>query len=417
MKCPRCGYERKITEGCPEWQCPSCQTAYNKHPAYNGNNYYSIQLAYKKPPTNIEVKPGKLYLYLINDMLEGAVLDKAGLVERIYLSNDDLGQYANGIQNILNSPPSVLTNEQEVAIFTATSIKKNQQSDKDEDTKKNGNRTLFLVCCLIFLSLIFFYFFSNDNSENKNTATDKKNNSFISSQQVITQNKSNTNESDLINTRELDLEFIASKLYLANVFAKRCKNICQSDNIKDESCDKSNEILETISTKIRAYKKYVQGNNVDGLSSKNNKLVEQINQYLWNIPTEIESAATFCNKQQKNAVDNSDSSDSMRDSKKINMLDFDVNVREVQSKIEITVGFLEKCADSCVRYKKGNVNCLAHKEFYNKFSNEYEQYLDLVNKYGRYSFSNEDQEIIEYINKKIQEHNQYIELIKENCGQ
>lgn len=30
MKCPNCGYIRKPDDLCPEWQCPSCQMAYNK---------------------------------------------------------------------------------------------------------------------------------------------------------------------------------------------------------------------------------------------------------------------------------------------------------------------------------------------------------------------------------------------------
>ncbi|MFZ6657923.1 glutaredoxin family protein [Undibacterium sp. TJN19] len=28
--CPKCSYIRKETDSCPEWQCPSCQVAYNK---------------------------------------------------------------------------------------------------------------------------------------------------------------------------------------------------------------------------------------------------------------------------------------------------------------------------------------------------------------------------------------------------
>lgn len=30
MKCPSCGYVRKPEDLCPDWQCPSCQIAYNK---------------------------------------------------------------------------------------------------------------------------------------------------------------------------------------------------------------------------------------------------------------------------------------------------------------------------------------------------------------------------------------------------
>jgi glutaredoxin len=30
MKCPKCGYERRMGETAPEWQCPSCGVAYAK---------------------------------------------------------------------------------------------------------------------------------------------------------------------------------------------------------------------------------------------------------------------------------------------------------------------------------------------------------------------------------------------------
>ena len=30
VKCPKCGYERRLTDSAPEWQCPSCQVAYAK---------------------------------------------------------------------------------------------------------------------------------------------------------------------------------------------------------------------------------------------------------------------------------------------------------------------------------------------------------------------------------------------------
>ena len=40
MKCPGCGYVRKDNEYAPEWQCPSCGIAYNKHPDYKGEDLH-----------------------------------------------------------------------------------------------------------------------------------------------------------------------------------------------------------------------------------------------------------------------------------------------------------------------------------------------------------------------------------------
>lgn len=34
--CPKCSYVRKETDDCPEWQCPSCQVAYNKAGGHAG---------------------------------------------------------------------------------------------------------------------------------------------------------------------------------------------------------------------------------------------------------------------------------------------------------------------------------------------------------------------------------------------
>lgn len=49
MKCPGCGYERDGSEQVPEWQCPSCEIAYNKHPNYQGPSI-------EKPPTKKQDK-------------------------------------------------------------------------------------------------------------------------------------------------------------------------------------------------------------------------------------------------------------------------------------------------------------------------------------------------------------------------
>ena len=36
MKCPKCGYTRRMGEAAPEWQCPSCGVAYAKAEAASG---------------------------------------------------------------------------------------------------------------------------------------------------------------------------------------------------------------------------------------------------------------------------------------------------------------------------------------------------------------------------------------------
>ena len=41
MKCPKCGYSRKMGETAPDWQCPSCGVAYAKSDATLSEDRYS----------------------------------------------------------------------------------------------------------------------------------------------------------------------------------------------------------------------------------------------------------------------------------------------------------------------------------------------------------------------------------------
>jgi len=41
MKCPKCGYSRKLGETAPDWQCPSCGIAYAKSDATLSEDRYA----------------------------------------------------------------------------------------------------------------------------------------------------------------------------------------------------------------------------------------------------------------------------------------------------------------------------------------------------------------------------------------
>jgi hypothetical protein len=50
MQCPKCQYQRKTTDTCPDWQCPSCEIAYNKFT--NNCSESSLRTEGTSPTTN-----------------------------------------------------------------------------------------------------------------------------------------------------------------------------------------------------------------------------------------------------------------------------------------------------------------------------------------------------------------------------
>lgn len=420
MKCPGCGYKRKPEDDYPNWQCPSCRNAYNKHPDYIGNNYFSIQLSYEKVPEDKEVKPEILYLYLNKGILEGAVLDNTGLVERIVFSDVDLEKAYPDIINRLNTPQSTLTDEQEAVIFSATARKKKLQQDKiEEETEleKTRYKQFFLIGILIvFIILIFNHFFSND-TENKISKSQVES-STPTAFQTTGINKSNMSNDSLLNANGINLEFIASNLDSADALAKQCNASCQSTNISEDSCEKAKEILKVISLQINKYKEFMQGHSIDGLSIKSKQLIEKINQNLWNLPNKIESAQRLCGNKNVNYTSNKSNSTNPTSSQKTKLVlsNFGIDIRKIQSDMSVCLRFIEKCADYCVKYGRKDVNCTAYNEFFSTFSSDLKQSTSVVNSNGGLqAFSTEDEEIILQINKDINSLNVYIDLIQKNC--
>ena len=56
MICPKCHYERKPVDHCPDWQCPSCGVAYNKVQTHE-----QVQIEIEDVSNNMG---GKVRLYL-----------------------------------------------------------------------------------------------------------------------------------------------------------------------------------------------------------------------------------------------------------------------------------------------------------------------------------------------------------------
>ncbi len=406
MKCPwqDCGYIRKTSDTGPAWECPSCKNLYNKHPDYYGNNYFSIQLTYKEIPSDAEIKPEKLYLYLTDGEVEGAVLYKAGVVERTELFESDLGKDTVDIKNVLNNPPSTLTSEQEAAICIATARKKAQQEEieelKEQEEQKNKKVKLIIVSVVIFIIIIvLYYFLSDDTSVKASTAASSSNTPF---QQTI-QNKFNSNDDAFLNTNGINLEFIASKLDLADSLVKQCQNICQSNHTMDDSCAKVSETIDGISTQISKYKEYVQGASVDRLSPNNKHLVEQINQQLWSIPQEFESAQSFCEHnaikaEPKEVISNP--AIAPRKNDKIDFQSMDIHLDIIYSKVYAADANVRDCRMRCEAHTEDprrNFDTTSCSLFLN-ISKEYEpdmnKLMEVIQQQGRDKISKDDDERI-----------------------
>ncbi len=65
--CPKCGYQRKLSDGCPDWQCPNCGVAYCK--ALKINQLQKHDTPVKTPPWK-----GLLSLMLVVSVLIAGAL-------------------------------------------------------------------------------------------------------------------------------------------------------------------------------------------------------------------------------------------------------------------------------------------------------------------------------------------------------
>lgn len=393
MKCPwtECGYVRQSTEDCPEWQCPACKNAYNKHPDYSGNNYYAIQLTYKEIPDNKQITAGRLFLYLNNNVIEGACLNKNNKVDRINLSHDDLKLKFNDIINVLNNPPSLLDNEQEAAIFTATAIKKNQELERlaeHDNRKKNIYKIMILASCVALMSVLIFDYIDSAHIKTQGTiGILAKTNSPDN-----TPTKNEVNESHLI-ANGINLDFMVTKLGTAESQAKQCNSICQSQHTKDTSCDKTIEIFNTLSPQISQYRKYMHVHSVDKLSANSQNKINQINQLLWSVPNEIDSAKKFCSESPAPQII---TEHSQEDQNKIDLASKGLHLDILYSKLYTADSSIRNCRISCESHLSSYNDCAIFIKIYNESVPQLQELFDIMRS-QRDKISSEDNRYIQKI--------------------
>lgn len=123
-------------------------------PSIRSQTGFYLCLTYNDKPEDGAIEPNKLYLYICSasGLIEYAVKNKQGVVERIQIS-DELGEHLINIVEVLRDPSKKLNAAQEQAIFSAVSKKghilkqkkdpRNHSSDKerggDDDNGKNKN--------------------------------------------------------------------------------------------------------------------------------------------------------------------------------------------------------------------------------------------------------------------------------------
>ena len=396
MKCPwaECGYVRQQTENCPEWQCPACKNAYNKHPDYSGNNYYTIQLTYKEIPDDRQITAGTLFLYLNNNVIEGACLDKNNKIDRINLPLDDLKLKFNEIIDVLNNPPSLLNDEQEAAIFKATAIKINQDIEilVEQDNRKNFiYKLIILSICIGLISVLIFNYIDSAHIKTQGaTGIQTKSNAPDTTQNML--QNSEINETNLI-ANGINLDFMVSKLGTAESLAKQCENICQSQHIKDSSCDKVNDILNTLSPQITQYRKYMQINSIDKLSANSQNKINQINQLLWSIPNTIDSAQNFCSENPDPKIT---TEPYQVNQDKLDLASKGLHLDILYSRLYTADSSIRNCRISCESHLSSYNDCAIFIKIYNESAPQLQQLFDILHS-QRDKISSEDNRYIQKI--------------------
>lgn len=396
MKCPwsECGYVRQESDTAPEWQCPACNNAYNKHPDYSGNNYYQIILTYSEVPEDKQIQTGKLYLYLKANNLEGCCIDKSGKIERIQLSSEDLKCYQE-IVAALSTPSALLSLEQETAIFLATAKKAQSANSLQEFENTSSplslkNLVLVVIGVLLLLVIIFKYFSSNT----QNTDVERFSvNSFINSPDYKSP-KSTIN----LYTFGINLDFISSKLQLADSQVKQCKEFCQKSRERDTSCDQVIEILNEVSPQTNKLKQYLKTNSIDKLPSHDQEQINQINQYLWSIPQDMDSANDLCSQNipKANSTPTMSYTPAKADTNTLDFAQQGIHLNIIYSKLFTADANVRNCRVSCEVNRNLSKDCTMFVGVYNDTKPQLEQLFELVrDNSGR--ISNEDDQYIKKI--------------------
>lgn len=343
MKCPwkECGYVRKEAEESPDWQCPSCNNAYNKHPDYIGNDYYKIKLVFDDIPSDNEIEPGTLFLYLRNDSMEGAFISQ-NIVRRIIFSNKELANLSDFILKLKNSE-SRLNNEEERSIFLITAKLKNlYPEDKNTKPGKNFLKTLVYAFLILIFLIILYLLMSPSKSKILPITSNSHSGAKISKVSLYP---------------DINLQDISITLDEAENLLNQCRSTCK------QGCVELNQFFEKTSAQIANYRNYAQTINVDKISLKSRELIEGINNRIWKIHQEIDSINETCKEKMQESDNNT----------KSNELDFasvGINLDIVYSKVFYADLHIRNCRINCEINAKDSSECLKYIQLKKEYSKD-----------------------------------------------
>ncbi|QBR84708.1 hypothetical protein E3983_10230 [Legionella israelensis] len=384
MKCPGCGYERRKTDNAPDWQCPSCEIAYNKHPNYKTSNEYELQLTYKLIPVDEEIKPNIIYLYLNSEnSLEYALIDENGEIKRLRLFDSELNGHSTIIARVLKNSGTSLDKEQEQILFSAFSKKGYQKSpDQHADNKleyyslvkrKNTKRRKIILGCFLVASIgALFFTYSPTPTPAKKSSANTPEVLKNKNQQKEPVKKSISVKAVNLQARGINLSFISSKLYVVNALVKECRAMCQAHRKVDSSCDKANEIMKEIYPKVNLYKDYFRRHDINELQGQDQKMALEINQYLEDIPKEMETAKNLC---QRPAIQEPKA-------KKIDFNSKGINLSILYSKIYTADNQIRNCRLHCEAGSRTDTGCSIFISLEKEYRSELEKLFRIMDQYS-----------------------------------
>ncbi|QMT62140.1 hypothetical protein [Legionella sp. PC997] len=379
MKCPwsECGYVRKENETCPEWQCPSCYNAYNKHPDYLGNNYYKIKLVVGDIPSDDKIEPGVLLLYLKNGSVEGCFIEHS-VINRIPLSNKELPNILD-IINKLKNPGGKLTDEEERAIFLLTARFKNYPLVNENDKTENYFKKIIYVLLGVLILIILYIILRGPFQAQTFLPT--------TNTQLMNQNKAEVPYLGGVN-----LQDISNTITEAENLLNQCIDEC------DDRCVELRKYMQSTSAKILNFTRSVRPTTISRLNSATKRLILNFNDRILKIKEKINSIKDFCKNQKKTSINST-----------VDFVSAGINLDIVYSKIFYADIHLRNCRLSCETNDKFSSECQEFIQLRKDFTSDINRINDVMQ--GK-TVSSQDEQTLKKINVLVDDINSEKEKIQ-----
>ncbi|HAU0890235.1 TPA: hypothetical protein JBH48_14460 [Legionella pneumophila] len=276
----------------------------------------------------------------------------------------------------------------------------NQTQELSQRTSINKSKLLLFIVLLAVITLVIIFLKSKNPQDSYKPVNIYKNTHTF---QMPKQNSTIHNE---LVKLSINLGELLVKTNAILKLAQECSSNCKNNNEVSQTCTKTNNMWSEINNDLERLKNFYRYNQRK-FSTEELKFVNDIRNNITNIASEMEIAKTFCTPSTEYQVNNY--------KKNINLKNHNINLFEIQRDITVMLGFAEKCADSCVRYEKYDVNCKAFFEYHKKSAQSYKYFINFVNKNGLNAFSEKDKKLIIKIDNDNSARNKYVEIIEENC--